>query len=680
VIFVVRGALEDQARTLDRVQQTTRALVAAVDGRFQTRIALLQGLASSTPLEQGDLQQFRRRAETVLQSLPAGAEIILFDATGQELLNTSVPAGKPLPFRANMRAVKEVFATGRPFVSDLFRDALANRLTVSVDVPVFDGGQVRYGLGLNIFREEFHALVTEQRIPPSWFLGLVDRNGILAARLPLPERYVGTPAAPLLQDAIKGASEGHVETPTLEGVAVVSTWSRSATTGWAMALAVPKRALYAPLYQNLIFLLTSGFAAAVIGGILAHRLGSSISSRLVVLERRASGLTTDRERPALPPGIREIDNVDQELRAAADTIRDQQQHQHMLMAELDHRVKNILAIVQALVSKTLGRSEQTTAIAGRIRALADAHSMLTRMQGRGAPLSELIETTLGVHMGSKQVMLSGPPVVLNARATQAMALALHELATNAVKYGALSNSTGRIEITWSIADGRQPRFFLTWAESGGPPVSPPDRQGFGTMLIEKNLPSTLEGAVVREFRSTGMICRIEAPLGEVVSESDSSIKAQASTARDQSTTLPQGKHLLLVEDEPLVAAEVTSLLTEAGCQVTWASRIPEALELISRERFDAAVLDVNVHGRRIFPVSEALAAGNVPFVFVTGYEDPRIWPEQFRGHRRISKPVKGTVLYGALGELLDGQEKIEISQGQKQRSRPPDPEQVRQRD
>lgn len=172
-----------------------------------------------------------------------------------------------------------------------------------------------------------------------------------------------------------------METPTLEGTMVISTWSRSESTGWAFALAVPRASFLAPLYRDLALLLASGLGALIVAGLLAHLLGSSIARRLVVLERRAEALATATTPPAVPPGIREIDGVDRQLRAAADTIEDQRQQQHMLMSELDHRVKNILATVQALASRTLGRSESAQAIVGRIGALADAHGLLNAHAG-----------------------------------------------------------------------------------------------------------------------------------------------------------------------------------------------------------------------------------------------------------------------------------------------------------
>ena len=352
--FTISNAFESQSRTLDRVQQTTRAVMAAIEGRFESRIAMLQGLASSTALERGDFAEFRRRTEFALRSLPDGSQIILSDASGKQLINTSVPTGTALPVRANVFAVETVFTTGRPVVSNLFRDALSQRLRVGVDVPIFIRGELRYELGLIIPPEEIMELIREQKIPADWYVGVLDRNGVLAARLPWPERFVGTPAAPRLQEGVKRQREGNVENQTLEGTLVVSTWSRSETTGWAFALAMPRAVLLAPLYRDLMLVLASSFAALLVAGFLAHLLGSSITKRLILLERRANALAMADTPPAVPAGIREIDGVDRQLRAAADTIRDQRDQQQMLMAELDHRVKNILATVQALVSRTLG--------------------------------------------------------------------------------------------------------------------------------------------------------------------------------------------------------------------------------------------------------------------------------------------------------------------------------------
>jgi two-component sensor histidine kinase/ActR/RegA family two-component response regulator len=653
IVFSIYDSFEDQGRNLARVQETTRAFVRAVDGLFESRIALLQGLATSVPLQQGNYPVFRQQAEFALRSLPANTGIILADAKAQQLINTYVPESTPLPRRVRVDVVEGIFATGRPSVSNVFVGAFVHRLVVSIDVPVIIDGRVRYDLALILPIEDLNALLREQKIPETWFAGVLDRDGILAARLPHPELYVGKPAAALLQEGIKARVEGRVETPTLEGVEVVSTWTRSDRFQWAVAIAVPKDVLTAPLYRHLLGLLLAGLLVAAIGVVLAYLLGSSITTRLVQLQRRAQALSSDETLPALPAGIREIDLVDERLRAANETIRDQRTHQRMLMAELDHRVKNILATVQALVSRTLGRSDLSKAIVGRIGAIAEAHNLLGRTYGRGAFLKEIVEVTLGVHrMDPGRIRISGPDVVLKPKATQAIMLALHELATNAVKYGALSVPTGHVEVVWSVSDDEQRHLHLQWSEHNGPKVDQPGTRGFGSKLIEDNLPREILGSVSLDFRPSGLICRVEASLDEIQGDGGSSLSVANRADAPADVIRLEGLQILLVEDDSLVAMEVMALLEQEGCNVIIASRVQTAVALTASLKLDAAILDVNIHGAMVFPVAAALKQRHVPFVFLTGYDDPQLWPDDLQAITRLSKPVQPAELLAGLSLIV----------------------------
>ncbi len=325
----------------------------------------------------------------------------------------------------------------------------------------------------------------------------------------------------------------------------------------------------------------------------------------------------------------------------------------MLMAELDHRVKNVLATVQALVSRTLGRSDMSKSIVGRIGALAEAHNLLGRTQGRGAFLKEIVEVTLGVHrMDPGRIRISGPDLMLKPKATQAIMLALHELATNAVKYGALSVATGRVDIVWSVSDGNERRLHLQWSEHNGPKVRQPATRGFGSRLIEDNLPREILGSVSLDFRPEGLTCRVEAPLDEILSDGGSLLSVAKPAAAPADGVRLDRLHILLVEDDSLVAMEMTALLEQAGCTVTVVSRIPAAVALAASLNIDAAVLDVNIHGEMVFPVATALQQREIPFVFLTGYDDPRLWPEDLRTATRLGKPVQPAQLISALALVV----------------------------
>ncbi|MGO4572774.1 sensor histidine kinase [Microvirga sp. 2TAF3] len=196
-----------------------------------------------------------------------------------------------------------------------------------------------------------------------------------------------------------------------------------------------------------------------------------------------------------------------------------EEYQQLLINELNHRVKNTLATVQSIVSQTLrhatSQAEARNAIEQRLMALSRTHDMLIRENWKGAEIRELVAQTLEPFQSAahERFSVAGPELKLSSRMALDLSLALHELATNAVKYGALSNDAGRIEVVWSVdASTDPPHLRLRWEEEGGPPAHPPNRKGFGFRLIERSLARDLEGEVAIEFMPRGVVCTIEAPI------------------------------------------------------------------------------------------------------------------------------------------------------------------------
>jgi PAS domain S-box-containing protein len=190
--------------------------------------------------------------------------------------------------------------------------------------------------------------------------------------------------------------------------------------------------------------------------------------------------------------------------------------QHVLIDEMKHRVKNILATVQAIARQTFRSGPNidlaTEAFDSRLLSLAGAHDLLTRERWDGAELSDVIAEALAPYP-REHFAISGPPLRLAPRVVLAMSLALHELATNAAKYGALKDPQGRIAITWTVDASDPPHFGLRWEESDGPAVPPPDRKGFGSRLVEDVLAAELNGTVRLCYEPTGLVCTVEATLG-----------------------------------------------------------------------------------------------------------------------------------------------------------------------
>ena len=296
-------------------------------------------------------------------------------------------------------------------------------------------------------------------------------------------------------------------------------------------------------------------------------------------------------------------NVDVTEREEAEAERE------LLIAELNHRVKNALSVVQSIAHQTFRETETALdarqAFEGRLVALALAHNLLTQLNWVHVSLEQIARVILNVpEDGSGRIRVSGPAVLLPPREALAITMALHELCTNAMKYGALSNKVGQVDLEWTRSAG--PRLKLAWRESGGPCGSPPRRRGFGSRLLERSLASDLDGEVQLAFEPSGIVCVIDAPLAK---DRDS---APMSTLA--------GKRVLVIEDEAIIAAMIEDMLTELGAVVVGpAGTLAKAVELARREPLDAAMLDVNIRSEKIDPVVETLRGRDVPFILATGY-------------------------------------------------------------
>jgi PAS domain S-box-containing protein len=198
-------------------------------------------------------------------------------------------------------------------------------------------------------------------------------------------------------------------------------------------------------------------------------------------------------------------------------ISDQKRREELidlLAREADHRTKNLLTVAQATVHLAQGDTPAAlkAAIEGRLKALGSAHALLAQSRWVGADLRKLVTEELAPHSRANEsrVEAEGPNVMLRPEQAQAMALAVHELVTNAVKYGALSVAAGRVRVEWGLRPGD--RLFVRWIESGGPRVTPPTRQGFGTRVMARMIVDQLNGEVNFDWREQGVICDIAVPL------------------------------------------------------------------------------------------------------------------------------------------------------------------------
>ncbi|WP_313612771.1 HWE histidine kinase domain-containing protein [Agrobacterium sp.] len=335
--------------------------------------------------------------------------------------------------------------------------------------------------------------------------------------------------------------------------------------------------------------------------------------------------------------------------------------QRMLNEELNHRVKNVLAIIKSIVGnpKQQGRTleDYITSLKGRIQALSFAHDQIIRGDGGGA-LKDLLDAELTPHKaGEGTITLDGPNVVLDSRAFSVMALVLHELATNAAKYGALAHNGGHLTVSWKLNEVGD--CALDWRETLRSSLVPPSRTGFGTALINRSIPYDLGGKSTTTYLLDGLQVQMLLPARHVSSSS-----SVAPSTIDHNTVTPSHHHekgeplkVLLVEDQMLIAMDVENMLEDNGIfGVETATSSGMALEKLKSFSPDIAILDINLGSDTSIPVAQELLKRDIPFMFATGYSDSLSVPVELTNVPVIRKPYDEDALMSAIGRLAPKRE------------------------
>ena len=329
------------------------------------------------------------------------------------------------------------------------------------------------------------------------------------------------------------------------------------------------------------------------------------------------------------------------------------EQQELLIGELNHRVRNILALIRGLISQSRANASNTgefvETLEDRIQALARAHDQITHDQWEPAPLNELIRTEASAYLGVKRerVRIAGPNVLIAPSAFTILALVFHELMTNAAKYGALSDN-GQVDVSWTVDEDGS--LLLNWVEFGGPAVQPPKRRGFGSSIIEKAIPHDLGGRAEVRFRLSGLEAEFCVPsryVAAVRPEAEAAEAAAKAPVPAEATPL-EGLKVLLVEDSMIIGLDGEDALKRLGAASVDVVPTPElALEMIARG-VDLAVLDFNLGPTTSLGVADALQKLGKPYIFATGYGDQINLPERHAGAQIVKKPYVAATLLTAI--------------------------------
>ncbi|MDA8870011.1 GAF domain-containing protein [Rhizobiaceae bacterium] len=360
--------------------------------------------------------------------------------------------------------------------------------------------------------------------------------------------------------------------------------------------------------------------------------------------------------------LRMTDETDRERRASQD-------RQELLIAELNHRVRNILGLIRGLVTQTTAATTNVedfaSVIGGRIQALARAHDQVTTNNWGPASLRELVRSEALAYLNDQKdrMRIEGPDVLLDPVAFSTVALVIHEMMTNAAKYGSLTDHRGHVDIVWERDD--MERLVINWRERGGPAVRAPTRRGFGTTIIDRSIPFELKGEAEVRYEVTGVVGRFVLP-AEFVTDGATPQLDKPDEERGPVEARPLSGHVLLVEDNMLIALDAEDMLKELGAEkVDAVASVREAMRAIEETEITFALLDVNLGNETSVPLALELAKRDIPFIFATGYGERVPRPSEIENAPMLTKPYTIDTARKVLAQLgsMKSEDQAEPSPG-----------------
>jgi len=488
-----------------------------VDRKLQDTATTGRLLAASPELESGDLSAFHNRTQNILRS--ESLYVLLVAKDGQQLLNTRVPFGTTLSKIGNLPSLQAPLASGRVEVSDVFIGITSNRWVFNVTLPLPEqNSSDAAALILAQNAEDMESLIADDTLPSGWSVALLDGFGHVVSSTGPEGMAAGTefPADRLkLLTGFRGVVEGeHGAVQTMMGYAQLPGWS------WRVVIWGPiasAQASIISIWRQLIWgsLILLGLSVLLTYAV-ARQLRVPIRQIADMAERMGKGEIV----APVETKITEANQVAVALSNASFDRSETEDRIHLILHELVHRTKNILALVQAMIRQLARQGssmeEFQKAVGTRLEGLAKSIEALASEQWTGVSIRRVMEIHLEsfVALGDR-IEIRGDDFMLRVEAVQNLGLILHELATNSVKYGALSVPGGRILVDWNDLEddgkGHLGLLRLRWLETDGPVVVKPARTGFGTTIIERHAASAFSGTVHVEFREDGLRWTLTAP-------------------------------------------------------------------------------------------------------------------------------------------------------------------------
>jgi two-component sensor histidine kinase len=516
VFALNRMAAVEEAQIERSVYQTALELAADIDRELDRAFVTLETLATSSDLQSGNLAAFHAQARRALRDTKAA--IVLIDLSYQQLVDTLKDYGEALPKTGDPKTAQRVIDTKTRQVSDLFRGSISGRPVFNVEIPIFNAqGDAHQVLILSFPAAHIADVLTKAQLGAPWIAGVTDRQGIILARSERHEDFVGKPLPPELLQQSRTAA-GVFRATNVAGDQILRATARSELAGWLVSATVPVSHVDAPRQRRNLFAASLLGTALILGALLAYFFGRFMARPLDEATRVAAAVGQGQPVETKSSTLAEANILIDTLNDASAELKKREEHAIFLMRELAHRAKNQLAVVKGMALQTAKQTRSVEQFVEqfnrRIQGLAQSVDVLVRQNWQGARLSELVRAQLELFAVGDRAEISGPELLLHSTAVQNLGFALHELATNATKHGALSQPNGRIRVTWrGPAEGL---IHFDWLERDGPAVAAPLHQGFGYRVMMKLVPQALQGSAQLHVSATGLNWHFEFPASHLL--------------------------------------------------------------------------------------------------------------------------------------------------------------------
>jgi len=515
ILLLQRNNAAQRAALQTLAEATAGSISEAVDREIRGMMTTLRVLASGNSLRDDDLQRFHIRARIALQD--TGSHVVVLDEDLNQIVNTRVPFGTPLGRTSDPALVRFAEEQQTPLVSDGFYGRVAERWVFDVILPPSVSLRPNRYLIMTQDAQNLSGVLSEQNLRGGWNVSLVDRNGIVLATSYM-SSDTGKPFF-LGIDPGTGIRRGRVNDKA-EEEEYMTVVDRSDMTNWKVVMWAPTALVDEPLRRSMASLLLGGLAVIVLAFAAAWLLTRQIGRPARQLARDARRLGAGEEVAPVDYPIAEFTIVSHAIAQAAQDRSQAESEIRFLMREVAHRSKNQLTVVSSIAKQT-GRSSRNLAafqdaFQKRIAGLARSTDLLVAGGIAGVDLRALFEAQIEPFRPAEdgRLVIEGPPLRLDNQAAQTLGLAIHELSTNAAKYGAFAGSAGSLRVSWQKADGK---LDLTWREQVPRLRRRADTPGFGTQVLERMVAGTLDAEITRTLHPDGLECRFVIPLEKVES-------------------------------------------------------------------------------------------------------------------------------------------------------------------